>query len=294
MTNKPKIVIDPELQARLDNIKPIPATIFWGCLFVICIIWLLGFIPWFSLNAPDKFGDSFGFINSLLTALSLSGVIASLWLQRLELVEQRKQLETTQWEIRKSAAAETRTADELQLQSQLSMAQSFHSTLDGLSKFSEHLDGSDLFRNRQKAQCYQLLSYKYRLLLIHSLHEKTSIINLVSNFQQDLTGINALLADLACARDAFDDIKIYQSHGAVRSVSKQHLQEARNRIESDHQLLKVFSKHNDQPYNFDVITNQSDGDPIKSTKLLQDALRNLSENIRDRIDRLTENSQDNT
>lgn len=59
-----------------------------------------------SFNAAGTFGDSFGVVNSLFSALAFAGVIVTMILQTEELKLQRRELDETQEELRRSAQAQ--------------------------------------------------------------------------------------------------------------------------------------------------------------------------------------------
>lgn len=77
---------------------------WWGISGAICLsVWLLGicitrwyantFIPSVEgENAPALFGDSFGGVNALISALAFAGMLVSFVLQRYELRLQREEL----------------------------------------------------------------------------------------------------------------------------------------------------------------------------------------------------------
>jgi hypothetical protein len=65
--------------------------------------WIAGavapFLIYPDLPRASSFGESFGFVNALFSALAMSGVIYTIYLQRRDLT-------LTQWELRRSAAAQ--------------------------------------------------------------------------------------------------------------------------------------------------------------------------------------------
>lgn len=91
----------------------------------VLVWWVMGTKPmhWFpSLDengghaAAGSFGDSFGYVNSLLSSLALAGAIAAIILQSMELRDQRKELKHSQetWKDQ---------ADALRIQSETMKAQ---------------------------------------------------------------------------------------------------------------------------------------------------------------------------
>lgn len=100
---------------------------FWktagGAGVVVFTIWLI--MAWVSRIAfPDPalrgaYGDSFGFANSLFSALAFAGVIVALSMQMRELSLQRQELKDTRNELRRSAKAQEETEEHLRLSSYL-------------------------------------------------------------------------------------------------------------------------------------------------------------------------------
>lgn len=60
-------------------------------------------------DAQGTFGDSFGAINALFSGFAFAGIIATIWLQRKELVLQREELKLTRDELTKSAKAQDKS-----------------------------------------------------------------------------------------------------------------------------------------------------------------------------------------
>jgi hypothetical protein len=85
-----------------DKLKPL---IF--AFILIAIVWVLSyfivkhFIP--AENDRGTFGDTFGAINSLFSGLALAGIIYTILLQRKELSLQRLELIETRRELKRSA-----------------------------------------------------------------------------------------------------------------------------------------------------------------------------------------------
>lgn len=142
--------LDPELQAILDSENaPALRPLTLAFLVVVFIWFVLGFLPWIAQEgAPwtltwglpgkaSQFADSFGFINSLFSALAFAGVIMAILLQRQELAEQRKELIITQWELKKSADAQQDSQRHLARQAEVSLNSSLLSALDGIQKLAE-------------------------------------------------------------------------------------------------------------------------------------------------------------
>ena len=73
--------------------------IFFALLGVVVFYFVaIGFLPYLLHKDPANagtFGDSFGFINSLFSALAFAGVVYAIYLQTNELKAQRQELETS-------------------------------------------------------------------------------------------------------------------------------------------------------------------------------------------------------
>lgn len=93
-------------------------------LSVLTVGLLIGIVPWvmFSLFPewakafPDKaglWGDSFGFVNALLSALAFAGVLVTLWMQRRELRLQRDELVATRKQHERMAKAQEESENQL-------------------------------------------------------------------------------------------------------------------------------------------------------------------------------------
>ena len=76
----------------------------------IIAIWIIAtVIIWFVFKDWSKsgtFGDTFGAINSLFSGLALAGIIYTIYLQKTELSLQRKELEYTRLELKRTADAQ--------------------------------------------------------------------------------------------------------------------------------------------------------------------------------------------
>ena len=75
----------------LDTTKGVVLIFALGALLV-AIAGCLPFILFGTVSTANEFGDSYGFINAVVSGLALAGVLLTLHLQRKELAEQREQL----------------------------------------------------------------------------------------------------------------------------------------------------------------------------------------------------------
>ena len=77
---------------------------------IIILVWVSSFLilKYFVSESNDRgtFGDSFGAINSLFSGLALAGIIYTIFLQRKELGLQRLELMETRKELKRSADAQ--------------------------------------------------------------------------------------------------------------------------------------------------------------------------------------------
>lgn len=148
-TNESDDGLDPELKHKLDRVREASLRPMIKFAVGVLVVWCLGFIPWFlqegwpwklhwGLEDAGVFGDSFGFINSLMSSFALIGVIAAIWLQKQELIEQRKELIITQWELKKSAEAQQASQKELAKQARINLQATVLAALDGIAKAAEN------------------------------------------------------------------------------------------------------------------------------------------------------------
>jgi hypothetical protein len=70
----------------------------WGAWGYVYVPWYMG-LQHDALEAGAKFGDLFGGINALFTALAFAAVAWSGWMQRNELALQREELELQRKEV---------------------------------------------------------------------------------------------------------------------------------------------------------------------------------------------------
>lgn len=92
---------------------------FWrlplATLAIVFIVWLLaGHIPFWvfgsaKLEDAARYGDTFGFANSLFSGLAFAGVIVAIVLQTRELRLQRQELHETRDELNRAATAQEET-----------------------------------------------------------------------------------------------------------------------------------------------------------------------------------------
>lgn len=143
---------ESELQRRLEGMPKVSSMpILWFALAVV-VVWTAGIIPWawqygawpwelpfgIEKGKAAEFGDSFGFINSLISSLALVGVIAAIWLQKKELEEQRRVMILTQIEMEQSTEAHKESRNELAKQARINLQATVLAALDGIAKAAEN------------------------------------------------------------------------------------------------------------------------------------------------------------
>ena len=103
----------------MTNTEEKTSKLIW-ILFLIILIWvLIGIIPYKIFdNWTDRgtFGDMFGAINSLFSALAFGGIIYTIYLQKSELSLQRQELVETRKELARSAEAQEKSEKALNKQ----------------------------------------------------------------------------------------------------------------------------------------------------------------------------------
>ena len=89
-----------------------------GFFVILTIWWCVGHLPmWFaptenpSLPGFGTYGDMFGFVNSLFSAIAFFAIVATLLVQMRELRYQRKDLELSWEELKKTTAAQQNAAE---------------------------------------------------------------------------------------------------------------------------------------------------------------------------------------
>lgn len=82
-------------------------------MIIIILIWgISSIISWFVFldwSKSSDFADTFGTVNSLFSGLALAAIIYTIYLQKIELALQRKELEYTRLELTRTADAQEKT-----------------------------------------------------------------------------------------------------------------------------------------------------------------------------------------
>jgi hypothetical protein len=115
---------------------------------VLVVGLLIGVVPWVTFflrpdwaeKFPDKaglWGDSFGFVNALLSALAFAGVLVTLWMQRRELQLQRDEMKLTRQELEATREEHRRMAhSQEQSENRLFLA-AYMNALESLRQLSQ-------------------------------------------------------------------------------------------------------------------------------------------------------------
>ncbi|MEX1028164.1 MAG: hypothetical protein WD049_09195 [Candidatus Paceibacterota bacterium] len=123
-------------------------TIFWVFIAVLVLGALVGLTPWVTfLLRPDwaetfpeaaaQWGDSFGFVNALLSALVFAGVLVTLWMQRRELQLQREEMKLTRQELKATRQEHRRMVETQQESEKRLFLASYMNALESLRQLSQ-------------------------------------------------------------------------------------------------------------------------------------------------------------
>ncbi len=106
---------EKEILETDDKLKPLIIAFS-----VIMVVWILSFVLIFysfdTWGDRGTFGDAFGAINSLFSGLAFAGIVYTILLQRKELTLQRMELVETRKELRRSADAQEKSEQALSMQ----------------------------------------------------------------------------------------------------------------------------------------------------------------------------------
>jgi hypothetical protein len=288
---------DQELEQALDSVKPQSFAILLYSTLIFIVVWgIIGFIPWWVENGyfwtlnrdtsdAGRFGDSFGFVNSLLSALALAGVVASLWLQRLELTEQRKELKITRLEIKKSTEAEEKTAKELNLQSKLATIQAFQSSLQGLYDFGTYMDGTGEQTKRRRGHYYITIASLYRLELLKSLHDETKLQSLVKCFNEAMTALEKLLLDHLKVNNIITNIEPHMPNRQFKVTDEAQTSQMLEKLQ-DPDNSRLFDDYLGYPFSYPEILKQSNDSDLDAALAIENKLLDIRNKINDKINQL--------
>jgi hypothetical protein len=109
---------------------------------------LIGIVPWVAFRIwpewadafPDKaglWGDSFGFVNALLSALAFAGVLVTLWMQRRELQLQREEMKLTRTEMEATREEHNRMAKAQEASENRLFLAAYMNALESLRQLSQ-------------------------------------------------------------------------------------------------------------------------------------------------------------
>ena len=197
---------------------------------------LAGFIPilyYGDNNNAGTFGDSFGFVNSLLSAFAFAGVILTLVMQSRELEMQREELVESRKQYEKMAVAQEESEKRLFLTAYLN-------SLDTLRELTTE-------RNRQQPPTYATASRELECLLVHEdlFHR---LIQIVGHIAPDIESTYSLQQRDTGAivstrfREVVEEVRQLERRCAGRKTVAS-LDESRERLEHIRTLLLGSQNH---------------------------------------------------
>lgn len=130
--------------------------------FVIVLVLgvLIGFVPWivfarwpsannaFPSNA-GMWGDSFGFVNAIMSSLGLAGILITLWMQRTELKLQRDEMRLTRREFSETREEHKRMADSQEAAATQQLLATYMNALESIRQLTEWRIANDPPRQSQ-------------------------------------------------------------------------------------------------------------------------------------------------
>ncbi len=147
---------------------------------------------WYSIPpTAAEFGDSFGAVNALFSALAFAGIIITILLQRKELALQREELANTRLELKKSAEAQEASQKALNWQVSFMAKQTLLSSYKTMHDYEVKKLGSSIPKVRGEAgKNMSVFFSKMEKLLIEIEHEKLffdnpDIKNEIEDFKKD-------------------------------------------------------------------------------------------------------------
>jgi len=144
-------------ESELQKIGKVLWTYRWRLGFALIVLVLLPFLlssflqfifgerSWRILD-PNEIGDTFGFLNSIMSSIAAIGVVVAIYLQQKQLIDQRKQLElqredlTLQRQEMKDSREELRKSAEAQKELvEMQLLQTYLSTSSSLLKHQSNI-----------------------------------------------------------------------------------------------------------------------------------------------------------
>lgn len=125
---------------------------WWKILLVFATVLvfslLIGVIPWVTFqlrpdwattfpNEVGLWGDSFGFVNAMLSALAFAGVLVTLWMQRRELQLQREEMKLSRDEMKATRLEHQRMAKSQEESENRLFLAAYMSALESLRQLSQ-------------------------------------------------------------------------------------------------------------------------------------------------------------
>lgn len=126
-----------------NNIK------FWLWIVIAILVVVILFTGFWQLNrfwhpipsTAAEFGDSFGAVNSLFSALAFAFLIVTALMQKKELEYQRKELKETRLQLKRSASAQEASERSFKLQTKLMAFQSLLGSYQSLYEANKKIYG---------------------------------------------------------------------------------------------------------------------------------------------------------
>ena len=145
-----------------------------GVIFVLWCVTALTLIMVFGKpDSAGTFGDLFGSINALFSGLAFLGVILAIFLQREELIEQRREIRASREAHQKSAAA---LADQLRNDEVRTKLESINLAIDALQRLADNTADKRTIadQDRHKRYVAELQKFEEQLFELVQLQlEKT-------------------------------------------------------------------------------------------------------------------------
>ncbi len=108
----------------------------------VIVLWLVAPVLLFRFLGPmearGQFGDMFGSINALFSALAFAVLIYTMWLQRAELALQRQELVQTREQLRRSAEAHEQAKQVLEGQAKVEILAAYTHAMSLRLEFALH------------------------------------------------------------------------------------------------------------------------------------------------------------
>jgi hypothetical protein len=167
-------------------------------LAVLTLGLLIGVIPWvvfaifpeWAKAFPDEaglWGDSFGFVNAILSALAFAGVLITLWLQRRELQLQRDEMKLTRQELEMTRKEHRRVAKAQEESENRLFLAAYMNALESLRQLSQWRMSADPAKTKYA-------SFPVVEGLVIQLRVSQSLQTFVRDMEPEILGLHPSLA----------------------------------------------------------------------------------------------------